>query len=112
MGRSTRPQSQRSSQQTRGTDTRSQRGQQSRTRNTLKSDRDNTQSTKPTAKRDQYGSRHNEDDIKIHQRQRGRPTGEQNTVARESAQDTQPDRGGKNKLPGSRRRKSGSPLEG
>jgi hypothetical protein len=113
MGISSRPQSQRSPQQNRGTDARSQRGQQARVRNTLKSDRDNTMSTKPVAQRDQYGSRHNEDDVKGHQKQRGRRANpaEQNFKQRESAQDTQPNRGGANKLPGRRRRKSGSPTE-
>jgi hypothetical protein len=113
MGMSSRPQSQRSPQQNRGTDTRSQRGQQARVRNTLKSDRDNTMMTKPVAQRDQYGSRHNEDDMKGNQKRRGRVSNpaEQNFAQRESAQDIQPDRGGRNKLPGRRRRKSGSPKE-
>ena len=107
MGMSSRPQSQRSSNQTRGTDARSQRGQQARSRNTLKSDRDNTMSTKPVAQRDQYGSRHNADDIKGNQKRRGRTAGA-NLEQRESAQDLQPNRGGANKLPGRRRRNSGS----
>jgi hypothetical protein len=106
---SRRPQPQRSSVQNRGTDAQGQRGQQVRSRNTLKSDRDNTQSTKPAATRDRYGSRHNEDDIKKHQRQLGRPAPGQNLAFRESAQDTQPDRGARNKQPGGRRPKSGSP---
>jgi hypothetical protein len=105
---SSRPQSQRSSQQKRGTDARSQRGQQSRVRNTLKSDRDNTMSVKPAARRDQFGSRHHADDLKAHQRGKAAPGGKQDLSFRESAQDTQPDRGGRNKLPGGRGRKSGA----
>jgi hypothetical protein len=110
MGMSSRPQSQRSGAQRRGADAQAMRGNQSRTRNTLKSDRDNTMSTKPVAQKDQYGSRHNEDDLKKHQKQRGRAAagGKPNLEFRESGQDVQPDRGARNKQPGSRTRKSGS----
>lgn len=110
MGTSSRPQSQRSPQQKRGTDARSQRGKQARVRNTLKSDRDNTMSTKVVAQRDEHGSRHNNDDRKANQRRLGRTTG-QNLSQRESAQDIQPDRGGANKLPGRRRAKSTTPAD-
>ena len=112
MGRSTRPQSQPSGNQQRGTDVRATRGQTARVRDQLKSDRDNTQSTKPAAVIDQFGSRHNEDDVKTHQRQRGRPApGGSNLAFRESAQDFPPDRGQRNKVEGRRTRKSGTPRK-
>ncbi|HVT81648.1 MAG TPA: hypothetical protein VHM90_13455, partial [Phycisphaerae bacterium] len=60
------------------------------------------------AQRDQFGSRHNDDDVKTAQRQHGRPRGRQDLGFRESAQDTQPTRGARNKIPGRRRRDSGS----
>ena len=102
-----RSQSQRGSSQARGTDVRSQRGQQSRVRNTLKHDRDANMPANPAAQRDNFGSRHNADNVKSSQRARGRKKGP-NLAQRESAQDTQPNRGAKNKQPGRRTRKSGS----
>src|SRR5437867_1645156 len=101
MGNSTRPQSQRSGAQSRGTDVGAKRGGQGRSRNTLKSNKDNL-----IARRDRYGSRHNEDDIKAQERRLGRPAG-RDLAFREAGQDTQVNRGAKNKLPGRRNRRSG-----
>jgi len=112
MGRSTRPQSQRSGSQKRGTDARATRGQTARVRDQLKSDRTDMPSAKPAAVLDQFGSRHNEDNVVQHQRQRGRPArGGQNLAFRESGQDIQPDRGERNKAAGRRTRKSGNPRK-
>ena len=44
-------------------------------------------------------------------RRKGNPGGKQDLAFRESAQDLQPDRGERNKKPGRRTRKSGSPLD-
>jgi len=104
--KSIRPQ--RNSANSRGTDALATRGRTARNRDQLKSDRDAMAAGNPAARLDQFGSRHNADDVKAAQRQHGGPGGRSDLQFRESAQDTQPNRGERNKLPGRRRRKSGS----
>jgi hypothetical protein len=82
----------------------SRRGRNAKNKDNLRSDRDDTMSAKPAARKDQFGSHHNEDNRKIHQRQLGRPPkGGHDLSFRESAQDLQPDRDG-DKTPSDRRR--------
>ena len=100
----------------RGTDAQTSRGRGSHARNQLKSDKDNMMSAKPATVKDQFGSRHNQDSQKHHQHDLERARGErqrngQDLALRESAQDTQRNRGSKNKLPGRRSRRSGSPKK-
>ena len=78
------------------------RGKVAKNKDELKSDRDGTMSKNPAVQQDQFGSRHNVDEAKKQQRRGGQPGGPQDLAFRESAQDTQPDRGLKNKLPGRR----------
>ena len=59
-------------------------------------------SAKPATVKDQYGSRHNQDSVKVHQKEMERLRGERKRVGadlslRESGQDLQPNRGLKNK---------------
>src|SRR4051812_14531719 len=77
-------------------------------RSDLRSDRDRQA---PNAKRDQFGSAHNEDDVKAQQRRLGRPSGKQDLAFRESGQDLRAATGGRNKKEGRRKRKSGSPRD-
>ncbi len=105
------PQSQRNSNQSRGTDARAMRGTTAKNKDNLKSDRKARAAANPVAQQDQFGSRHNADNIKAEQVKKGRRPG-QNLAQRESGQDTQRNRGGANKLPGSRTRKSGSAEKG
>jgi len=104
-----RPQSKRTPTPTRGNEAQNHRGKQAHTRSTLKSDRTSNMSGNPTAQRDEHGSRHNADNIKSQQKKAGRQPGS-NLAQRESAQDIQPNRGAKNKLPGRRTRNSGGPT--
>jgi hypothetical protein len=73
-------------------------------KNSLKSDRDSTMSRNPAVRQDQFGSRHNADDVKTTQRQRGRPSaaGTSDLAFRESAQDSRTPHSAKNKSPGRR----------
>jgi hypothetical protein len=104
-------QSPRSSNEYRGADARALRGSTARNKDKLKHDHDARAAMNPEAQQDQFGSRHNRDDIKAEQRRKGRPHG-RNLAARESAQDTQPDRGRANKKgPARRRQKSSSPVK-
>ena len=100
----------------RGSDAQTGRGRGSHARNKLKSDNDNMMWAKPATVRDQFGSRHNQDLKKHHQHDLERARGErtrpgQDLALRESAQDTQRNRGQKNKQPGRRSLHSGSPKE-
>jgi hypothetical protein len=87
------------------------RGTTAKNKDNLKSDRKARAAANPVAQQDQFGSHHNEDNIKKEQRRKGRTSG-QNLAQRESGQDTQRNRGGANKQPGSRTRKSGSAERG
>ena len=78
-------------------------------KNHLKSDRDSTMSRNPAVREDQYGSKHNADEVKASQRQRGRPGGKHDLSFRESSQDSRTNgRGVKNKLPGRRFKQRGA----
>ena len=75
MGISSRPQSQRNSNQSRGTDARAMRGTVAKNKDQLKSRRVENMAGKPAAQLDQYGSRHNDDNLKKEQRRAGAPRG-------------------------------------
>jgi hypothetical protein len=105
MGISSRPQSQRSGNQSRGTDVRAMRGTNSKNKDTLKADRTNNMAGKPAAQKDQFGSRHNNDNITKEQRRAGTPNGPSDLAFRESAQETRGTTGKKNRMPPTRKRK-------
>jgi hypothetical protein len=90
------------------------RGTTAKNKDHLKSDRKARAAANPAAQQDQFGSRHNEDNIKNEQRKKGRTSGGgQNFGLRESAQDTQRNRGGANKKgPARRGQKSSTPVQG
>jgi len=105
----------RSTTRQRGTDAQTSRGRGSHARNKLISDNDNMMSAKPATVRDQFGSRHNQDSKKHHQQDLERARGErtrpgQDLALREAGQDTQRNRGQRNKLPGRRNRRTGGPT--
>ena len=97
----------------RGTNAPATRGAAARNKDHLKSDRAATMADNPPAQRDSFGSRHNEDKITKRQRKVAGPHhAGRDTGFRESAQDTQRNRGAANKKgTGRRHRKSGSPRE-
>jgi hypothetical protein len=104
----TRPQSQRDSNQSRGTDARGIRGTRAKNKDRLKSDRQENMAGKPGANKDQFGSRHNRDEITSQQKTFGKPRGKQDYGVRESPQQTRKVTGAKNREPGSRQPKSGN----
>jgi hypothetical protein len=104
----TRPQSQRDSNQSRGTDARAKRGLRAKNKDRLKSDRQENMAGKPGANKDQYGSRHNRDEVTSQQAVFGKPRGKQDYGFREGPQETRRVTGERNREPGRRRQKSGT----
>jgi len=84
---SSRPQPQRDSNSSGGTDVRSRRGTTAKNKDKLKSDHDRTMSAKPAARKDEFGSDHNADHRVAAQVRKGREKGRANLEFRESGQD-------------------------
>lgn len=84
---SKRPQPQRDSNSSGGTDVHAMRGTTARNKDKLKSDHDRTMSAKPAARKDEFGSDHNVDKRVEAQVRKGREQGRANLEFRESGQD-------------------------
>ncbi|MGN6369182.1 MAG: hypothetical protein ACTHN5_13055 [Phycisphaerae bacterium] len=104
----TRPQSQRDSNQRRGTDARATRGLRAKNKDHLKSDRQENMAGKPGAQKDRFGSGHNRDEVRAQQKKFGRPRGKQDLAFRESPQEKRKVTGERNREPGRRGQKSGA----
>ncbi len=106
MNNTRKTQSQRREQTPKGAAARTTRPQN---KDHLKSDRTSMMAGNPAAQRDQFGTRHNKDAVgKTQKSRRNTIAGEPRLDLRESAQDTAPKRGQRNRQPGRRRRSSGS----